>query len=117
MAKKIVNEKQFKDVRPALNPEAEENQLISLAMARVKERLINGTATSQEVCHFLRLGSEKERLEKEKLKEENELLKAKTEALKSTKKIEELYSEAMKAFCSYQPTRQDDDIEPEEILQ
>lgn len=117
MAKKVVEEKQFRDFRPALNSETEENQLISLAMARVKERLINGTASSQEVVHFLKLGSEQAKLEREKIERENELLRAKTESLKSAKKAEELLSDALNAFTSYQPTEQTDDIEPEEILQ
>lgn len=117
MAKKYVDEKQFKIGKPALSPEGEENQLIALAMARAKERIINGTASSQEICHFLRLGTEKEKLEREKLQKENDLLKAKTEALKSAKKVEELYAEALTAFNSYQPTQEYDDIEPEEILQ
>lgn len=90
-----------KRIRPALSPEAEENQLISLAVDLVKQRLINGTASSQETTHFLKLGSMKNRLEMEKLQEENKLLKAKTEALQSQKRVEELYSKALDAMRSY----------------
>lgn len=102
MAKVVINEGQSKSkLRPALTPEARENQLIALAMDLVEERLRNGTATSQETTHFLKLGSVKERLEREKIEKENELLKAKTEALQSSKHIEELYENAIKAFSSY----------------
>lgn len=90
-----------RQMRPALTPEAEENQLISLATDLVKKRLIEGTASSQEVTHFLKLGSMKNRLEMEKLREENKLLIAKTEALQSSKNIEKLYSEAISAMRRY----------------
>lgn len=38
-------------IRPALTPEARENQLISLAIDLVEQRLIDGTASSQETTH------------------------------------------------------------------
>ena len=47
------------------------------------------------------MGSTKERLEKEKLEEENKLLRARTEALQSSKKIEELYENAISAMRRY----------------
>ena len=88
-------------IRPALTPEARENQLISLAVDLVEQRLIDGTASSQETTHFLKLGSIKNRLEMEKLEEENRLLKAKTESIQSQKRVEEVYAEALNAMRSY----------------
>lgn len=88
-------------IRPALTPEVRENQLIALAVDLVEERLLNGTASSQETTHFLKLGSMKNQLEMEKLKEENKLLQAKTEALQSAKKTEELFEEAINAMRRY----------------
>ena len=88
-------------IRPALTPEARENQLISLAVDLVEQRLLDGTASSQETTHFLKLGSMKNRLEMEKLQEENKLLQARTEALQSAKRVEELYSEAISAMRRY----------------
>lgn len=88
-------------IRPALTPEARENQLISLAVDLVEQRLIDGTASSQETTHFLKLGSIKNRLEMEKLEEENRLLKAKTESIQSQKRVEELYAEALAAMRRY----------------
>ena len=93
--------KNTRKIRPALTPEARENQLISLAVDLVEQRLLDGTASSQETTHFLKLGSTKARLEKEKLEEENKLLRAKTENLESQKRVEELYSEALKAMRDY----------------
>lgn len=88
-------------MRPALSPEARENQLISLAVDLVEQRLLDGTASSQETTHFLKLGSTKNQLEMEKLREENNLLKAKTESIQSAKRIEELYEEAINAMRRY----------------
>ena len=88
-------------IRPALTPESRENQLISLAVDLAEKQLQEGTASSQVITHYLKLGSTKERLEKEKLEEENKLLRAKTENLQSQKRVEELYSEAIKAMRNY----------------
>lgn len=84
-----------------MTPEARENQLISLAVDLAEKQLQEGTASSQVITHYLKLGSTKERLEKEKLEEENKLLRARTEALQSSKKIEELYENAISAMRRY----------------
>ena len=98
-----------KKIRPALTPEARENQLIALAVDLVEQRLLDGTASSQETTHFLKLGSMRNRLEMEKLEEENRLLKAKTESIQSQKKSEELFLEAINAFKSYSGKEDSDD--------
>ena len=90
-----------KPMRPALTPEAMENQLISLAMDRAAEQLRDGTASSQVITHFLKLGSTKERIEKEILEQQKELIAAKTEALQSAKRVEELYADAIAAMKRY----------------
>lgn len=87
---------------PATTREAREAQLIALAEARAEQQLRDGTASSQVICHYLNLNTEKTKLERDKLKRENVLLKAKTEALASEKRVEELYSNAIKAFKGYQ---------------
>lgn len=87
--------------RKALTPEAQENLMVSLAVDLAEKQLREGTASSQVITHFLKLGSSRADLEKEKLKHENELLKAKKEALESTKRIEELYMGALEAMKSY----------------
>lgn len=88
-------------MRPALTPEAEENQMISLAVSLAKKQLQEGTASSQVITHFLKLGSTKERIEKEILEKQKELISAKTEALQSAKRIEELYTDAINAMKKY----------------
>lgn len=87
--------------RPATTPEARENQLISLAVDLAEKQLREGTASSQVITHYLKLGSSRADLEKEKLRKENALLEAKTESLESAKRIEELYAEALNAMKNY----------------
>ena len=90
-----------KRIRPALTPEARENQMVSLAVDLAEKQLMEGTASSQVITHYLKLGTMKHKAEMEKLERENELLKAKTESLQSTKRVEELYEDALKAMKSY----------------
>lgn len=88
-------------IKPASSPEARENQMISLAIDLAEQQLLDGTASSQVITHYLKLGSMREQLEKEKLEEENKLLRAKTEALESQKRTEELYQKALDAMRQY----------------
>lgn len=88
-------------IRPALNPDAREQQLISLAVDLVEKRLREGTASSQETTHFLKLATTKSRIEKEILELQKDLIAAKTDTLKSQKRSEEMFAEAMKAFRNY----------------
>lgn len=87
--------------RAALTPEGREQQLIALAYDLVEERLRNGTATSQETTHFLKLGTEKARAELEVLKMQKELMAAKKENLESQKVEQQLYIDAIEAMRRY----------------
>ena len=99
---KVTNtENTQRKIRPALTPEAKESQMISLAHDLAEKQLRDGTASSQVITHFLKMGSEKERLEREKLQEENRLLKARTKALANAEEIKVLYEQALKAMRSY----------------
>ena len=88
-------------MRPALSPEARENQLISLAVNLAEQQLRDGTASSQVITHYLKLGSMRERLERERLEEENKLLRAKTEALHEQKEYKTLVEDAIRAMRDY----------------
>lgn len=107
-AKKSVNPNQ-KRPRPAKTPEERENQLINLAYDLVEQRLLDGTATSQETTHFLRLGSTKERIEREKIEKENRLLEARVKSLESGQRSEELYELAIKAMKVYSGQEEDEE--------
>lgn len=92
---------QRQPMRPALTPEARENQLISLAIDLVEQRLIDGTASSQETTHFLKLASRRAKLEAERQELENELIRAKTQALRDQADMKTLYAEAIAAMRRY----------------
>lgn len=96
---------------PAPSPEAREAQLIALATDLAEKQLREGTASSQVITHYLKLGSSKERLEQEILAQQCELMAAKTEAIQSAKRIEELYAAAMAAMRAYSGTGTEDDYE------
>lgn len=87
--------------RPARTPEAREQQLIALAVDLAEKQLLEGTASSQVITHYLKLGTTREKLEKEKLAKENALLAAKTDAIHSAQKVEELYTQALSAMKLY----------------
>ena len=96
-------------MRPALTPEARENQLICLVVDLAEKQLQEGTASSQVITHYLKLGSTKERIEKEILEKQKELIIAKTEAIQSAKRVEELYSNALDAMRRYSGNGNEDD--------
>ncbi len=88
-------------MRPALTPEAKENQMISLAVDLAERQLIDGTASSQVITHFLKLASSKDKLEQEILEKQKELITAKTDQLKSARLMETLYKDALSAMRTY----------------
>lgn len=104
----IKSERKFK---PALTPEARENQMISLASDLAEQQLRNGTASTQVITHYLRLGTEKERLERAKLEREVALLEAKKHAYESATEMKELYLEALAAMKEYSGRDDSDDEE------
>ena len=111
--KRIVHESSEpkKRLKPGITPEAREDQLISYAIDLAEKQLLEGTASSQVITHYLKLGSTKERIEKEILEKQKELIAAKTENLKSAKRIEELYENALNAMRNYSGNGSNDDEE------
>ena len=98
---KTISKDTQKKIRPAITPEARENQMIALAVDLAEKQLIEGTASSQVITHYLKLATTKEKIEREILEKQKELIVAKTENLQSAKRIEELYSNALKAMQNY----------------
>ena len=98
-----------RNIRPALNPESREKQMIALAVDLAERQLLEGTASSQVITHYLKLGTVREQLELEKTKQEIELNKAKTKALENAEEIKILYSEALKAMRKYNGHGEDDE--------
>jgi len=87
--------------KPATTPEGRENEMISLATDLAEQQMKEGSASSQVISHFLKLGSTRERLEQQRLEHENELTRVKIEQIESQKRVEELYMEALTAMRSY----------------
>lgn len=86
---------------PARTPQAREQQLVALAVDLAEKQIAAGTASAQVITHFLKLGSERDKLEREKLSREIALLNAKSDAIASQQRVEQLYVEAMTAFKHY----------------
>ena len=112
--KQSTPKEQPKKMRPATTPEARENQLIALAVDLAEKQLIEGTASSQVITHYLKLGSTKEKIEREILEKQKELIEAKTENLQSAKRIEELYTNAINAMKNYSGQTNDDEEDEED---
>lgn len=107
MARKSASRNEL-NVRPALTPEAQEQKSIALAVNLANKQLIEGTASSQVIVHYLKLASSREKYEQELLATKIELAKAKTELIASEARQEELYKQAMAAFRVY--TGEEDEV-------
>lgn len=87
--------------RPATSPEQREIQITDMAYDLAEEQIESGTASSQVLAHFLRMGSSRERLEQERMRHEVELMEVKKEQLEGQKRVEELYVGALEAMRGY----------------
>lgn len=94
--------------KPATTPQGLENSMIALAYQVVEKKMLSGTASSQEVVHFLKLGTEREKLERQKLENENALAQARVEQISNASQLEDLLNTALAAFRGYQPSSESD---------
>ena len=101
------NQEEFVSQLTASTPDGRENEMIMLAYQEVERRIRDHTATSQELCHFLKMGSEKERLDREKLEVEMELQRVRADSIESGKHMEELYNNAIAAMKLYSGVEED----------
>jgi hypothetical protein len=95
--------------RPATTVEEKENQLLGLATDLAEQHLREGTASSQLLTQILKQSSPRETLERQRLQAEVKLLEARVEALSQAGRMEELYSEAIRAMRSYSGQEDPDD--------
>lgn len=98
-------------MRPAIDVDARERQMIALAEDLAEQQLRDGTASSQVIAHYLKLGTRREKIEREILEEQKKLLEAKTEALKAAKRMDEMYEAALKAMSDYKSSSKDNEFE------
>lgn len=115
MARRKQEDSEVSRRKPATTPEAREAELINAAQQLAEEQIRGGTASSQVITHYLKLGSSREVLEQERIRHENELLQVKREQIAGQARIEELYFDAINAMRSYTggSNQTDDDDEPE----
>lgn len=113
--KKAEAQKASPKLRPTLTPEAREKRLMSLALDVAEQRLLDGTASSQLVTTILKISTEREKLEREILEKKRDLLVAQKESIESSKRIEELYAEAIEAMKRYSVREGSEDEEYEEL--
>lgn len=92
----------------ATTSEGRENELVDMAYQEVARRIANHEATAAELVHFLKMGSEKERLEREKLETETELQKAKTVAINESRSMEDIAKKAIDAIKLYSGNEEDE---------
>lgn len=112
--KEPVDERPVRRSRPATTVEARENQLIAKAIDLAERQLEDGTASAQVITHYLKLGTQREALEREKLSRENALLKSRTDQIAASARIETMYAEALSAMRAYSgvevPKSDDEDV-------
>lgn len=87
--------------RPATTPEAREQQLGSYAFDLAEKQLLEGTASSAVIVHFIKATSIREKLELEQKKSDNLLTQAKISSAGQADRMEGLLNDAMKAFTEY----------------
>lgn len=95
---------------PVRSDEARESRLISLAVDLAERQLEEGTASSQVIVHYLKLGTTREKIEKEILERQKDLIEAKTDSLKANQQLSELFTKAIEAMKNYGPSEDDREI-------
>lgn len=100
--------KKIKRQRPSMTPEGRNEQIIAAAVNLAEQKILDGTASSQIICHYLKMASEREKKELIKLDAENELLKAKKKAIDSEGELASLYNDVIKAMKKYTGNKNDE---------
>lgn len=89
---------------PDITDEQREKRLCDLALKAVEKRIVEGTASSAEYCHFLKLASERNRYEQEEMRYRTQLLREKTDAIADSRKSTTDYNKVMEAYTRYGAT-------------
>lgn len=97
--------------QPASTPEDREQQMINYADMLAEKQLREGTASSQVITHYLKLGTGRERLEQEKIANENLRLRAQVAEIESRSRAEDLMKDLLDHMKIYAGVEDDDDDE------
>lgn len=103
MARKKESEERVSGSRtpPATSPTEREQQMIEYADRLAEKQLLEGTASSQVITHYLKLGTSREKLEQEKISNENLRLKAQIAHLESQQRAEDMMKELLDKMKLY----------------
>jgi hypothetical protein len=94
--------------RPATTPQGRENQLAEAAVALAEQKLLDGTASSQIITHYLQISSPVEQAKRKLLEKQIELIEAKIESIRATRSSDETYMKALDAIRRYTGAVDDD---------
>lgn len=86
---------------PARTMEEREQILINYAMDLAEKQLLEGTASSQTINHFLQLGDSTRDLKTERIRQQTALYSTKVDAIKSSQQNEEKAMKAVEAMKRY----------------
>ena len=98
---KTVESKKLREARPASNPEAREQQLVSLAVDLAEKQLRDGTASPSVISHYLKISSSRETIEREMLQKQAALIEAKAQNISKDREAEDLAKAAIEAMKNY----------------
>ena len=96
----------------ARTPEAREAQLAAMAYDLAERQFREGTASSQVIVHFLKVGSTREKVELQKQKQETLLVEARVRDLQNVEEMKQLYADAMDAMRGYSGQGGEETVDP-----
>ena len=82
--------------------------MIAMAINEAERRIMDGTASSQIICHYLKLGSTREKQELKLKEKELELMEAKAAAIKAEQTNAEMYEKAIAVMIRYSGHQDDE---------
>lgn len=97
--------------KTAATPEEREHQMVNLAYDEAERQMRAGTASSQVITQFLRLGTTRERLEQQRLEAEVRLAESKIQAMGQAGELKELMVEAVRWFRGYSGQVSEEEME------
>lgn len=98
------------------SPKAREDRIRAKAMDLAEKKIEDGTASSQLICHFLKLHDPEEEIRREILEKQRDLIVAKTENLKAQRRTDAALDRVVKAMKKYSGISDDDVSDDEEDL-
>lgn len=85
----------------SMSDDAREQRMIKYATDLAEKQLREGTASSQVITHYLKLGSSREKLEQREKEQNIKLSQAKINSLESEARSEQMFADAISAFKRY----------------